>query len=47
MDANARELIFEDQVFRIIGAEETHRLNYLKATSFPMGLIVNFGSKKL
>ena len=31
----------------ITGVEEAQLLNYLKATGLPLGLIVNFGSKKL
>ncbi len=31
----------------ITGIEEAQLLNYLKATGLPLGLIVNFGSKKL
>ena len=31
----------------ITGMEEAQLLNYLKATGLPLGLIVNFGSKKL
>ncbi len=31
----------------ISGIEEAQLLNYLKATGLPLGLIVNFGSKKL
>ena len=31
----------------ITGVEEAQLLNYLKATGLPLGLIINFGSKKL
>lgn len=31
----------------ITGVEESQLLNYLKATGLPLGLIINFGPKKL
>ena len=41
-------LIVEIKAIKTItGVEEAQLLNYLKATGLPLGLIVNFGSKKL
>jgi len=41
-------IIVEIKAIRgITGIEEAQLLNYLKATGLPLGLIVNFGSKKL
>ena len=34
-------------IAQIRGIEEAQLLNYLKATKLPVGLIINFGSKKL
>ena len=43
MDANKREIIYGDEVYRT----KPNYLNYLKATKLPVGLIINFGSPKL
>ncbi len=42
------QVIVEIKALRsITGIEESQLLNYLKATGFPVGLIINFGTPKL
>ena len=43
-----RDLIIEAKALsRLTGVEEAKLINYLKATGYPVGLLINFGAKSL